>query len=307
MLRTPLLAAARSPRLRRYTETSRLTRPVVGRFVAGTTRTDALRTATDLVDGGRLVTVDLLGEDTRSAEQADRTVRAYRSLLAAVGDAGFGDRVEVSVKLSALGQSLADGHRVSVANARSICAAAADADTTVTLDMEDHTTTDATLAALAELRADFPRTGAVLQAYLRRTEGDCRDLAVAGSRVRLCKGAYAEPPSVAYRGAEVAESYRRCLAVLMAGPGYPMIATHDPAMIAVARSLVATHGRAPSSYEFQMLLGVRPDAQRHIAAAGHRMRVYVPYGDDWYGYFVRRLAERPANLAFFLRSLVSTR
>ncbi|MEO9237711.1 MAG: proline dehydrogenase family protein, partial [Jatrophihabitantaceae bacterium] len=131
------------------------------------------------------------------------------------------------------------------------------------------------------------------------------DLAVAGSRIRLCKGAYAEPDSVAFTGDAVEDSYRRCLGVLFAGAGYPMVASHDPAMIAAARSLIVQHGRSEDSYEFQMLYGIRPDEQRAIAAAGHRMRVYVPYGDEWYGYFVRRLAERPANLAFFLRSLAS--
>jgi proline dehydrogenase len=305
MLRAPLLAAGRSPALRRYAEASRLTRPVVSRFVAGATQADALRTTRTQLAAGLLVSLDFLGEDTTSTGQADRTVHAYTTLLAALD---FGDRAEVSVKLSAVGGSLPhDGAQIALDNARRICAAAADAGTTVTLDMEDHTTTDNTLAALAELRADFPSTGAVLQAYLRRTEGDCRDLAGPGSRVRLCKGAYAEPESVAYRDREVADSYRRCLDVLLAGPGYPMIATHDPAMIRAARDLVARHRRAPDSYEYQMLLGVRPDAHRAIAATGARMRVYVPYGDEWYGYFLRRLAERPANLAFFLRSLASRR
>jgi proline dehydrogenase len=175
----------------------------------------------------------------------------------------------------------------------------------VTLDMEDHTTTDSTLGIVSDLRADFPWVGAVLQAYLKRTEGDCRDLATPGSRVRLCKGAYAEPESVAFQGEAVDESYRRCVDVLLGGDGYAMLATHDPAMIAAARSLVAKHDRAADSFEFQMLFGVRPDEQRAILAGGNRMRVYVPYGDEWYGYFMRRLAERPANLGFFLRSLTS--
>lgn len=303
-LRSALLAAARSPRLRHFAERSRLTRPVVERFVAGPDEVAALVTTRALRDSGRLVTLDFLGEDTTSREQADETVRAYRSLLAALADSGQADGGDVSVKLSAVGQALpTDGPKLALDNAREICAAADAVGVTVTLDMEDHTTTDATLATLAELRADFPDTGAVLQAYLRRTEADCRDLATAGSRVRLCKGAYAEPPSVAFQGREVAESYLRCLGVLVAGPGYPMIATHDPAMIAAARGLVAH--RDPASYEFQMLFGVRPDEQVALAADGHRMRVYIPYGGEWYGYFMRRLAERPANLAFFLRALAS--
>jgi proline dehydrogenase len=306
LLREPLLAAAGSPRLRRIAERSRLTRPVVNRFVAGADEAAALRVTGDLATDNLLVTLDFLGEDTTSIEQARQTVAAYRSVLGALAETGQADRAEVSVKLSAIGQSLpGDGEKIALDGAREICQAAAAAGTTVTCDMEDHTTTDSTLATVAELRTDFAWVGAVLQAYLKRTEADCRDLAVAGSRIRLCKGAYAEPESVAFTGDEVERSYQRCLEVLFAGAGYPMVASHDPAMIAAAKSLIGKHGRAEDSYEFQMLYGIRPDEQRAIAAGGHRMRVYVPYGDEWYGYFVRRLAERPANLAFFLRSLAS--
>jgi proline dehydrogenase len=306
ILREPLLAAARSPRLRRVAEKSRLTRPVVNRFVAGSHEPDALRVTRALLDSGLLVSLDFLGEDTTSIEQANHTVHAYQSLLAELGAAGMADRAEVSVKLSAIGQSLpGDGEKIALEGARQICQSAAKVGTTVTLDMEDHTTTDSTLGIVSDLRADFPWVGAVLQAYLKRTEGDCRDLATPGSRVRLCKGAYAEPESVAFQGEAVDESYRRCVDVLLGGDGYAMLATHDPAMIAAARSLVAKHDRAADSFEFQMLFGVRPDEQRAILAGGNRMRVYVPYGDEWYGYFMRRLAERPANLGFFLRSLTS--
>ncbi|MDQ1721336.1 MAG: proline dehydrogenase, partial [Pseudonocardiales bacterium] len=233
-------------------------------------------------------------------------VQAYESALAGLAAAGNADCAEVSVKLSAIGQSLpGDGQRIALDGARRICQAAAAVGTTVTIDMEDHTTTDSTLGIVSQLRQDFPWVGAVLQAYLRRTEGDCRELATAGSRIRLCKGAYAEPESVAFQGEAVEDSYRRCLGVLFGGQGYPMVASHDPAMIAAARSLAVQNSRSADSYEFQMLFGIRPDEQRALAAAGHRMRVYVPYGDEWYGYFMRRLAERPANLAFFLRSLTS--
>jgi proline dehydrogenase len=306
LLREPLLAAAGSARLRRLTERSALTRPVVNRFVAGSTEPDALRITRELVTDGLTVTLDFLGEDTMSAEQAAHTVHAYRSVLAALGEAGLAGSAEVSVKLSAIGQALpADGEKIALEGARQICEAAAAVGTTVTCDMEDHTTTDSTLSIVSQLRVDFPWVGAVLQAYLKRTEGDCRDLSGAGSRIRLCKGAYAEPESVAFTGKAVDESYQRCLQVLFAGAGYPMVASHDPAMIAAAQSLITQHGRPSDSYEFQMLYGIRPTEQRALAGAGHRVRVYVPYGEQWYGYFMRRLAERPANLAFFLRSLVS--
>jgi proline dehydrogenase len=176
----------------------------------------------------------------------------------------------------------------------------------VTVDMEDHTTTDQTLATLRELRKDFPETGAVLQAYLHRTEDDCRALAYEGSRVRLCKGAYNEPATVAFQDRhEVDKSYVRCLKVLMAGQGYPMIASHDPRLIRIAGAFATRFDRAPGTYEFQMLYGIRTDEQKRLAGAGERIRVYVPYGAEWYGYLMRRLAERPSNLTFFLRSLLS--
>jgi proline dehydrogenase len=176
----------------------------------------------------------------------------------------------------------------------------------VTLDMEDHTTTDATLATLAELRQDFPSTGAVIQSYLRRSRGDIEDLIRSGARVRLSKGAYKEPESVAYqRRGEVDLSYVRLLVRLLRDGAYPMIATHDPRLVAIAEDVARRTKRAADSYEFQMLYGVRPVEQRRLAEAGHRVRVYTPYGTHWYAYFMRRLAERPANVAFFLRQVVT--
>lgn len=307
MLRSGLLAASRSPRLRDLVEHTPLTRPIIGRFVAGSAIDDALRTTAELVGNGLCVTLDHLGEDTVDVGQALDTAVAYEKLLAALGDAGLAGSAEVSLKLSAVGQSLgADGEKIALDGARRICQAAAAAGTTVTLDMEDHTTTDSTLAVLRALRADFPWAGVAVQAYLRRTESDCRDLATAGSRVRLCKGAYAEPATVAFgEKGDVDRAYVRCLRVLMAGTGHPMVATHDHRMIAIAEALADEFGRSSADHEFQMLHGVRPDEQRNLANSGRTVRVYLPYGQDWYGYFMRRLAERPANLAFFLRSLAT--
>lgn len=305
MLRSVILAASRNGLVKRVVAGAPVSRRVVQRFVAGETVDDAVRASTGLVDDGRTVTLDYLGEDTTDAGRADATVKAYLELLQRLSDAGLstGGRAEVSVKLSAVGQAIDPA--LALDNARRICHGARSAGTTVTLDMEDHSTTDATLEALRELRQDFPDTGAVLQAYLRRTEADCRDLAHAGSRVRLCKGAYDEPESVAYGAKhDVDRSYVRCLKVLMAGDGYPMVASHDPAMVRIAGELAKD--RSPGTYEYQMLYGIRPDEQRRLAAAGETVRVYVPYGDEWYGYFMRRLAERPANVAFFLRALATT-
>ena len=172
--------------------------------------------------------------------------------------------------------------------------------------MEDHTTTDSTLAILRELRKDFPETGAVLQAYLHRTEADCRALAYEGSRVRLCKGAYHEPEAVAFQSRlDVDKSYVRCLKVLLAGQGYPMIATHDPRMVEIASSLASRYGRGRQPTSSRCSTASGPRSSAGWPTSGETMRVYIPYGTEWYGYLMRRLAERPQNLTFFLRSLIS--
>ncbi|MBO2449500.1 proline dehydrogenase family protein [Actinomadura barringtoniae] len=306
MLGPVLLAASRSDRMRRLVSRTPLTRPVVDRFVAGDALSGALDAVQALTADGIDVTLDHLGEDITDAAQARANRDAYLALLDALGHKGLGKRAEVSVKLSAFGQSLPGGHDLASAGARRVAEAAAEIGTTVTLDMEDHTTVDSTLAILADLRRDFPSTGAVLQAYLFRTEDDARALAVEGSRVRLVKGAYKEPASVAYQGKDDVDlAYARALGILMAGDGYPMIGSHDPRMIELALQLADKHDRTPDTYEFQMLYGIRDGEQHRLAAEGHRIRAYVPYGADWYGYFMRRLAERPANLAFFLRSFTT--
>jgi proline dehydrogenase len=306
MFSSSVLAVTHHPQVRRLV-TNSASRRLVGRFVAG----DDLATAVDpirtLVERGLLVTVDHLGEDVTDAADAMATRQAYVALLDRLDDLGLAHAVEVSVKLSAVGQALpGDGGRIALDHAAAICAAAARAGTTVTLDMEDHTTVDSTLEILGTLRREHPWVGAVLQSALRRTEADAADLARAGSRVRLVKGAYAEPASVAHTAkAEVDEAYLRCLRILISGPGYPMVATHDLRMVEAARAMAVVHGRSADDHEYQMLYGIRTAEQDRIAASGDRMRVYLPYGADWYGYFTRRLAERPANLAFFLRSLLS--
>ncbi len=307
LLREPILLLSRSARVKRLVETMPVTSGIVTGYVPGETTADAVDATAQLVEDGLTVTLDYLGEDTLDVERAEATVAAYVDVLRALSARGLSRHAEVSVKLSAVGQALPDvGDKVALENARTICRAARNAGTTVTLDMEDHTTTDRTLAVLRDLRKDFPETGAVLQAYLHRTEDDCRALSHEGSRVRLCKGAYNEPEDVAFQDRlDVDRSYVRCLKALLAGDGYPMIATHDPRMIDIATSLASRYGRAPGTYEFQMLYGIRPEEQKRLASDGETVRVYVPYGEEWYGYLMRRLAERPQNLTFFLRSLVS--
>jgi proline dehydrogenase len=307
LLRQSMLLLARSEQVKKLVSTLPVSAGIVRGYVPGEDTSDAVDATAALVDSHLRVTLDYLGEDTLDADRADATVRAYLEVMAALSARGLTRHAEVSVKLSAIGQALPQhGHKIALENARTICRAARNAGTTVTIDMEDHTTTDATLATLRELRKDFPETGAVLQSYLHRTEADCRALAYEGSRVRLCKGAYDEPDSVAFqKRIDVDKAYVRCLKVLLAGQGYPMIATHDPRMIQIASSLASRYGREAASYEFQMLYGIRPDEQLRLAEAGETVRVYLPYGTEWYGYFMRRLAERPANLTFFLKSLIS--
>ncbi len=310
-LRPAILAAGRREALRRTAERLPLTRRVVHRFVPGETIDRALESVAALRRSGRCVSVDYLGEDATNTDDADAAAHVYLHLIDELGRrssdsaANGAAPLEVSLKLSALGQSLErDGEKIARENAWAICAAARRAGIWVTVDAEDHTTTDSTLSIVRDLRADFPWLGTVLQAYLRRTPGDCAEFAASGARIRLCKGAYDEPASVAYRDdADVTDSYLRCLRVLMAGRGYPMVATHDPAIIDAVPAIAHESGRTTANFEYQMLYGIRDGEQRRLADAGNQVRVYVPFGTQWYGYFMRRIAERPANLAFFLRAL----
>ena len=315
MLRKALLAAAASERIRELVTVTPATRTVVDRYVAGESSEDAVTVARTLRSAGLLVTLDYLGEETSDAQRAAATAAQYVHLLGKLAAEGLTEdgAVEVSVKPTALGLLLGSedgigpnvlGERVATEHLERIAVAAREAGTTVTVDAEDHRTTDASLRMATALRERFGSVGSVVQAALRRTETDVRELAAPGVRVRLCKGAYAEPADEAFAVKhDVDRSFARCLRILMAGPGYPMIATHDPRLIAITRSLGL--GRSADSFEHQMLYGVRPEEQLRLAAAGAQVRVYVPYGNDWYRYLIRRLAERPANLALFLRSLGS--
>lgn len=312
--RPAILAASRSDGLRRTAERLPVTRDVVHRFVPGETVADALNSVAQLRDSGRMVSIDYLGEDTTEVEAADKTVRAYLELLDALGtrseDRSTSVRpLEVSLKLSALGQALPrDGEKIARDNAHTVCERAQRVGAWVTVDAEDHTTTDSTLSIVRDLRGEFPWLGTVLQAYLKRTLGDCEEFAASGARIRLCKGAYDEPATAAHRDRDdVNDSYLRCLQVLMAGSGYPMVASHDPEIITAVPALADENNRGVDEFEYQMLFGIRDAEQRRLAEAGNHVRIYVPFGTQWYGYFVRRLAERPANLTFFLRALAERR
>jgi proline dehydrogenase len=306
MLRGALLRLSRSDKIKNLVTAAPVTSGVVERFIAGETSDDAVAVARRLVSAGLLATIDFLGEDTTDQARADAVVVAYLDLLTKLRESGLSLSVEVSIKLSALGLHLRNGPQLALENAALICHAARKADTAVTLDMEDHTITDSTLEILRTLRKEYPETGAVLQAYLYRTEADCRDLAEAGSRVRLCKGAYAEPEALAFQDRQdIDRSYVRCMKILMAGNGLPMLATHDPTLIEIGLKLANDYGHGPKDFELQMLYGIRPTEQLRLANLGHAVRIYTPYGTDWYGYLIRRLAERPSNLRFFARSLIT--
>ncbi|KOX03916.1 proline dehydrogenase [Streptomyces sp. NRRL B-1140] len=292
--------------MRRLISAAPVTKQVVDRFIPGEDVDDIVPVVRDLTEQGLELTMDVVGEDITNPAQAAAARDAYLELVDRLKPLELGTRAEMSVKLSMFGQALEGGHELALSNVRPVVEAAAEIGTTVTLDAEDHTTLDSMFAIHEELRKDFPQTGCVIQAYLFRTEADARRLAESGSRVRLVKGAYKEPASVAYQDKhEIDRAYVRVLRTLMRGEGYPMIGSHDPRLIAIGQELAHQAGRKPDAYEFQMLYGIRTEEHLRLAAEGHRMRVYTAYGTDWYGYFMRRLAEKPANLRFFARSMLT--
>lgn len=305
MLGPALLRASRSDRLQRMLEENRFSRRVVNRFVAGEDEASAIRAVTDVHRQGMMSSIDVLGENVGDLASACAMRDSYLTLLYHLHEVGQATNSEVSLKLSAVGQGLpGNGHEIAGRHARQIAVAADAVGCRLTLDMEDHTTVDSTLAIGNELRAVFPLTGIVLQANLKRTAADIERLAGSGARIRLVKGAYREPRGVAFqRKSEVNSSYLAALQMLMESRCYPMVATHDPAMIQRAGEIALRTRRTSADWEAQMLYGIGAQLQRDLVRAGKQVRVYVPFGADWYGYFTRRLAERPANVAFFLRAL----
>lgn len=313
LLRKLILALSGSTAVRDTVSRAPITKSVVDRFIPGETTADVVAAVVTLRAKGLQVSLDHLGEETTDRTTADATVDAYLELIAALSAVGQVSGSEVSVKLSAVGQALtaapdlpAGGNAYALSGALRIADAAYAAGARMNLDIEDHTTTDQTLEVLFELRRTHPDVGVAIQAMLLRTPKDLAELVGPGSRVRLVKGAYHEPASVAFTDPDQIDlAYVRSMKYLMNGKGYPMIGSHDPRMVAIAAKLASDAGRGPDRWEYQMLFGIRPDEQERLVSGGRTVRVYVPYGADWYGYFTRRLAERPANLLFFLRSLAS--
>jgi proline dehydrogenase len=276
---------------------------VVRRFVAGETPADVLPVLQRLEAGGLLTAVTYLGENVTTAAAASAATDVYVRLLEEAQRRRLG--VTPSIKLTHLGLDL--GEDVALANAERVLERAGDV--VVWIDMEGSAYTDRTLTIYRRLRRRWPRVACVLQAYLRRTESDLRSLVPGGLRVRLCKGAYREPASHAFpRKADVDRNYARLAGMLLsreaqAAGAYAAFATHDERLVRVIADRAKEFGIGPDRYEFQMLHGIRSELHRTLVDLGVRLRVLVPFGEDWYGYFVRRLAERPANLRFFLTHL----
>jgi proline dehydrogenase len=282
----------------------RLLFPLATRFVAGDTIADALGVVERLRADGLRATVAVLGEDVEQRADAERAADAYARLIDALAERAL--PAHLSLKLSALGARLGDGSEVERYAAIVAQAARTLPDPFVRVDMEGSATVDATLAAVAQTFATHPNTGPVLQASLHRTPADVADAVARGMRVRLCKGAYAEPATVALRDAgEIRAAYLACATVLLREGATPAFATHDPAIIEAIRRAADAAGRSRDTFEFQLLYGVRGDLQRSLVRSGYAVRVYVPYGTHWAKYFRRRVMERRENLLFAMRSVLA--
>jgi proline dehydrogenase len=302
--RSTFIALSRNAAMRRFYESSKLGRRMSSRFVAGTQIEDALEVTKALNLRGISATLDNLGENVTSPEEAKKAADLYHRLLDAI-DAEKLDAT-VSVKLTHMGLDL--DPRLAFELTAGIVRRAAAVNSFVRIDMEGTTYTQATIDMARKLHAmpgNGMHVGVVIQAYLYRSEADIASLIESGMRIRLCKGAYQEPASLAFpKKAAVDANFIKLMKVLLPSGIYHGIATHDVKIIAATRSFAEARNIRPQKFEFQMLYGVRRDLQRALVEAGYRVRVYVPFGQKWYPYFVRRLAERPANLLFLARSLL---
>lgn len=282
-------------------------KPIVGavskRYIAGETLGQAVATVRELNAQGAMATLDVLGEDTTDRRQAEELVAEYERAIAAIREHGLD--CNVSIKLTAFGLKL-DSAFCRAMTARVVAAAAA-ARMFVRIDMEDSGVTSETLAICRELRERYENVGPVIQAYLRRTLADARELLAGPAlNVRLCKGIYNEPAAVAFKDRDVVRrSYQNLLEVLLRGGAYVGIATHDELLVYEGLRLVDQLGLKRDQYEFQMLLGVVPELRRSLIAAGHRLRVYVPFGRNWYGYSVRRLKENPRVAGYVFKAILA--
>jgi proline dehydrogenase len=303
MMRAGLLWLSEQPRIFRFVRSNGLARRFASRFVAGETVEDAIAALKRLNAAEISASLDLLGEAVQNAAEARAARDVYLETLERIR--GVGADANVSVKLTQMGLDIDEA--LCVANIRAIVAKAKSLDSFVRIDMEQSTYVDRTLRLFTQVfHPEFgDAVGVVLQSYLRRTERDVEDMIALGARVRLCKGAYKEPAGVAFPSKrDVDATYVRCMDRLLERGNYPGIATHDVKIIAHAKQFMRQKGIPPGRFEFQLLYGVRRDLQHRLRRDGYNVRVYVPFGDHWYPYLLRRLAERPANIAFLLGSMV---
>lgn len=301
MFRWALTQAADNATIASFARNDPRVRAVVDQYIAGETIEEGLAAAQELAALGMTLTLDHVGEFVGDLREAEAATDVYRTLLARIADLGLA--AGVSVKPTQLGLLL-DRQRCSAAIAE-LAKRSADAGVHVTLDMEDHSVTETTIQLVEEAHAaGHDNVAVAVQAYLHRTAEDVRRLTAVGASLRLCKGAYSEPAHLAYRRkVDVDRSYLEAARYLIAEGVHPRFATHDHRIVAAIKREAAIVGRDRDSYEFQMLYGVRPEMQRALVEDGYRLRVYLPFGVEWFPYFTRRLAERPANLLFFARAL----
>ena len=305
-LRSTFIALSRNRSLRRFGERSRIGVKLSSRFVAGMEIDDALRVTEAVNRQGMSVTLDALGESVTTEAEAHRAAEIYHQLLDAISARKL--NANVSVKLTQMGLELSPELAETIA--RNLAEHARSIGSFVRIDMEDSSLTQVTLDIVRRVHAQAGMRGAigiVMQAYLYRSQADIEQLLADGIRVRLCKGAYKEQPNVAFPNkADVDANYIRLSCKLLDSPVYHGLATHDPKMIEAAKSYASQHGIDPSRFEFQMLFGVRRDLQRQLIHEGYNVRVYIPFGREWYPYFMRRLAERPANVLFLAKNLLKS-
>jgi proline dehydrogenase len=282
-------------------ETSALARRLAARFVAGDTWTDGLEAGRRINREGIAVTFDRLGESVTSLAEAEVSRDEYLRVLAEISDHHLD--ANVSIKLTQFGMDISE--QACRANVEQLVRKARDLNSFVRIDMESSEYTERTLRLVNDMHAQYKTVGTVIQAYLRRSEKDIENLCAQGIRVRLCKGAYLEPADVAFQAkSDVDRNFVHLMRILLAAGRYPAIATHDEKIIQNAKDFANTRKLSRDSFEFQMLYGIRRDLQRRLVAEGYRLRLYVPFGKAWYPYFMRRLAERPANVLFLARNLL---
>ena len=299
-MRKLLLFLSQLKSLRGWVERSALAKRLSSRFVAGEKLDDALQAGRRINREGISLTLDHLGENVTSLVEASASRDVCLKALARIAEEKIDGNV--SIKLTQFGIDISEPDCLS--NVEELVRTANELGSFVRVDMESSQYTERTLQLVCDLHARWRAVGAVIQAYLRRSEKDVEEMCRRGIRVRLCKGAYLEPPEVAFQDkADVDHNFVHLMKMLLAAGTYPAIATHDEKIIEATKSFARARNISRNSFEFQMLYGIRRDLQRRLVAQGYRLRVYVPFGKAWYPYFMRRLAERPANLAFLARNL----